>query len=332
VSHEPPLPLGEGVRTGVWLFPDAPGPRIVETIVAAEALGLGEVWLGDEGPARDPFALLASAALPTRRIRLGVAVTNPYLRHPATTAASAMTVHELSGGRMLLGIGPGGDLALKPAQVERARPLTATRRAVRIIRAVSRGEHTEGYTPAPHAMLAPDLQIYVGARGEAFNRFASEAADGAFLAGIPRSRLEATAGWARSIRAIDLAVYASAVFDQASLEAMRPRMIYALLDAPEVTRCQLGVQREAAVAAAQAIARGDDRPARELVDDRLLEELVICGSPETVGHALAERFRPLNPRSVGIALLAKDPRSVLEPAAAALAIAAAELRAPCPSA
>jgi 5,10-methylenetetrahydromethanopterin reductase len=313
------------VRTGVWFFPDTPGPRIIETIVAAEALGLSEVWLGDEGPARDQFALLAAAALRTRRIGLGVAVTNPYLRHPATTAASALTVHELSGGRMLLGIGPGGDLALKPAQVERTRPLAATRRAVRIIRAVSRGEPTEGYTPAPHAIIAPDLRIFVGARGEAFNRFASEAADGAFLAGIPRSRLEATAAWARSTRAIDLAVYGSAVFDQASLEVVRPRMIYALLDAPEATRRELGVSREAAATAALAISRGDDRPARKLVDDRLLEELVLSGAPAAVGRALAIRCRPLRPHSIGIALLAENPQSVLEPAARALAIAAGGL-------
>jgi 5,10-methylenetetrahydromethanopterin reductase len=313
------------VRTGVWFFPDAPGPRIVETIVAAEALGLGEVWLGDEGPARDPFALLAAAALPTQRIRLGIAVTNPYLRHPATTAASALTVHELSGGRMILGIGPGGELALKPAQVERIRPLAATRRAVRIIRAVSRGEPTEGYTPAPHAVVAPDLPIYVGARGEAFNRFASEAADGAFLAGIPGVRLEAAAAWARSARSIDLALYASAVFDQASLEVVRPRMIYALLDAPEATRRALGVSRAAAADAALAMARGDDRPARTLVDDRLLDELVVAGEPAAVGHALAMRFRALRPHSIGIALLAADPRRDLELAAEALAVAAAEL-------
>ena len=70
------------MRTGVWFFPDAPSASIVETIVAAEQLGLDEVWLGDEGPARDPFALLAAAAHVTRRIRLGIGVTNPYLRHP----------------------------------------------------------------------------------------------------------------------------------------------------------------------------------------------------------------------------------------------------------
>jgi 5,10-methylenetetrahydromethanopterin reductase len=314
-----------GPRTGVWFFPDAPGPRIVETIVRAEQLGLDEVWLGDEGPARDPFALLAAAACATHRIRLGVGVTNPYLRHPATTAATALTIHELSGGRMLLGIGPGGDLALKPAQVERVQPLTATRRAVRIIRAVSQGEPTEGYTPAPHAMVARDLPVFIGSRGEQFNRFASEAADGVFLAGIPRSRLVVSASWARSKRQIDLAVYASAVFDPRSLEAMRPRMLYALLDAPEATRRELGVCRADAAEAARGMAQGDDRAARKLVDDRLLAELVVYGDPTDVGHSLAERFRPLGATSIGVALLAEDPLSVLEPAAAALSVAAHEL-------
>lgn len=313
------------MRTGVWFFPDASAAAIVDTIVAAEELALDEVWLGDEGPARDPFVLLAAAARATRRIRLGVAVTNPYLRHPATTAASALTIHELSNQRMLLGIGPGGDLALGPAQVERERPLAATRRAVRIIRAVCRGEATEGYAPASHAMRAPDLPVYIGARGERFNRFASTDADGAFLGGIPRSRLATTASWARSSRSIQLAVYPAAVFDDAAREAMRPRLIYALLDAPEATRRQLGVCAEEATRAAAALAQGDPRAAAEVVNDQVLDELLVAGPPAFVGRELASRVRRLSADSLGIAMLTEDPRRVVQPAAEALAIARREL-------
>jgi 5,10-methylenetetrahydromethanopterin reductase len=317
MTHDP--------RTGVWFFPDAPSAAIVDTIAGADALGLGEVWLGDEGPGRDPFALLAAGARATRHIRLGVAVTNPYLRHPATTAASALTVHELSGGRMLLGIGPGGNLALGPAHVERVHPLAATRRAVRIIRAVSRGEGTEGYTPAPHAVVAPDLPVYVGARGEQFNRFASAAADGVFLGGIPRSRLAPTVAWARSVRPIQVAAYVAAVFDRDTLEAIRPRMIYALLDAPDVTRTQLGVCRSAAAVAAQALGQGDEAPARRLIDDRLLDELVAHGPPDQVGQHIAQRLTGLQPNSIGIAFVTDDPKAMLESAHAALSAAAREL-------
>ncbi|HEY3061995.1 MAG TPA: LLM class flavin-dependent oxidoreductase [Chloroflexota bacterium] len=314
------------VRTGVWFFPDASSGTIVETIEAAEAAGLDEIWLGDEGPGRDPFALLAAGARNTRRIKLGVGVTNPYLRHAATIASAALTIHELSNGRMVLGLGPGGDLALGPVHVQRTRPLEATREAVRIIRAVSTGQPTEGYTPTRYAVTGPDLPIFIGARGERFNRFASEAADGVFLGGIPKSRLQPTVNWAHSVRKIAVSAYPAALFDETRLEAIRPRMIYALLDAPEVTSCALGVDRKDARAAAQALAQGDPEPARRLIDDQRLDELVIHGSPQRVGEALANRLGPLQPTSIGVALLSDDPLSTIAPAAEALAIAARKLR------
>jgi 5,10-methylenetetrahydromethanopterin reductase len=313
------------IPTGVWFFPDAPSATIVETIVAAEAVGLDELWLGDEGPGRDPFALLAAGAARTRRIRLGVGVTNPYLRHPATIAAAALTIHELSGGRMILGLGPGGDLALGPVHVPRLRPLRATRDALRVIRAVSRGEALADYTPARYVATAPDLPVYIGARGEGFNRFASEAADGVFLGGIPRARLGPTVDWARSIRPIAVSAYVSALFDESKAESVRPRMIYALLDAPEATRAALGVCLEDAQQAARALGQGDPGPARSLIDDRLFDELVVHGAPEGVGAALAERLGPLQPTSIGVALLTDDPLGTLEPAAKALSIAAREM-------
>ena len=37
-------------RFGLWLFPDHPAGVLADVIVAAEAAGLDEVWLGDEGP------------------------------------------------------------------------------------------------------------------------------------------------------------------------------------------------------------------------------------------------------------------------------------------
>jgi 5,10-methylenetetrahydromethanopterin reductase len=319
------MTLSGPVPTGVWFFPDIPGPLIVETIAAAEAYGLAEVWLGDEGPARDPFALLAAAALRTSTIRLGIAVTNPYLRHPATTAASALTVHELSGGRMVLGIGPGGGLALDPAGVPRHRPLDATRNAIRIMRAVANGQATDGYSPAGHAIGAPDLPLFVGARGERFNRLASSDADGVFLGGIPRSRLAPTLGWARSVRPIDAAVYVDAVFDDASREAVRPRLIFAFVDAPEATRARFGIDLDAARDAAAALAAGDDGPARKLVDDEALDDLVLSGTPSEVGQRLAAELRPLRPTSVGLTLLTTDPMLTLERAAAALAVAREEM-------
>jgi 5,10-methylenetetrahydromethanopterin reductase len=309
----------------VWFFPDASSDVIVDAIVEAERVGLDEIWLGDEGPARDPFALLAAGARLTQRIKLGIGVTNPYLRHPAVTAASALTVDELSQGRMVLGIGPGGGIALGPAQVVRKKPLAASRRAVRIMRAVARGEATEGYSPPRHGFTGVDLPIYVGARGEQFNRFASECADGVFLGGVPRQRLGPTVAWARSVRDIDVGVYVSALFEVARLEAVRPRMIYAVLDAPEVTRNALGLTREEAQNAADALSVGDAEPARRLIDDGRLAELMVWGTPTEVGQAIAARTKDLHVTSVGCALLTDDPIGALPAAAEALRLAREEL-------
>ena len=192
------MPLG----SGVWLFPAAPAPDIVEVIQHAESLGLDEIWLGDEGPARDPLAVLAAAATRTRSIRLAVGITNAYVRHPAATAISMMTINELSGGRAILGLGVGGSIALGPLGIVPSHPLATMRNALETIRAVLTGRASQAYAPPATAMTAPDLPLFVGSRGPLINRLASRLADGAFVAGVPVSQAAEVVGWARSVRPI----------------------------------------------------------------------------------------------------------------------------------
>ena len=175
---------------------------MADVVVEAENAGLDELWLGDEGPARDPLVTLAAAAPRTTRIGLGVAVTNPYLRHPAATASAFGTLAELAPGRVVLGLGAGGGLALGPVGLDRPQPLTRVAEAVRIARAVLCGTSTEGYQVPPHAIRAPDVPIFIGARGERLNRLASDVADGVFLGGVPLPMMATTLGWARSRRPV----------------------------------------------------------------------------------------------------------------------------------
>jgi alkanesulfonate monooxygenase SsuD/methylene tetrahydromethanopterin reductase-like flavin-dependent oxidoreductase (luciferase family) len=51
---------------------------------------------------------LAGAALATRRLRIGTLVTSPNFRHPVTLAKDVMTLDDLCGGRLIVGIGSGG--------------------------------------------------------------------------------------------------------------------------------------------------------------------------------------------------------------------------------
>ena len=123
-------------RKGIWMFPNAPASQLVEAVVAAEECGLNEVWIADEGVARDPMAVLAAAAGPTETIRLAVGVTSPLLRHPGAIAATAATVDELCGGRFVLGLGVGGDKSLAPFALATDRPVGVLRQAIAVARAV----------------------------------------------------------------------------------------------------------------------------------------------------------------------------------------------------
>lgn len=182
------------MRRGIWLFPDRPAGELVDAVVAAEELGLDEVWLADEGVAREPSAVLAAAAGRTSRIRLATGITSPLLRHPGALAATIATVDELSDGRAVLGLGVGGGLALDPFGLSTATPVAVLREAIETARAVLTGVPTDAYRPPAHAMPPRGVPIWVGARGPQLVRTAARLADGVFVSGCSPEQLGAIVG------------------------------------------------------------------------------------------------------------------------------------------
>jgi 5,10-methylenetetrahydromethanopterin reductase len=202
----------DGVRTGVWLFSDAGAAELVDGIRVADRAGIDEAWVADEGVSREPVPVLAYAAADTARIQLGVGITSPLLRHPGAIGSTISTLDELSGGRARLGLGIGGALSLAPFGIEIERPIAAMREAVTIARGVIGRSACDGYDPPPHAAPARKVPIHIGARGEQMNRLASRCADGVFLSGFDLDRLDEPVAWARSVRPIEVAIYASVRF------------------------------------------------------------------------------------------------------------------------
>ena len=320
---------GSVPAVGVWVFPERPGPELVNLARHAEEIGLDELWVGDEGPARDPFAVLAAAAVVTDRIKLAIGVTNPYVRHPGAAATSMLTIHELSGGRAVLGVGAGGRMSLSPFGLRASQPVNRVREFLDVARAVATGTPAAGYSPSDVAITetaaGASLPLFVGARGPRLNRLASERADGAFVAGMPPFRYPAVVGWARSLRPIDVALYPSVAFTEEAVERHRPEMIWSLLDTPPEVREELGLDIEAVKAAAEAIRGGDPEPARTLVDDTVLERVMLAGPPSVVGRRLAQFVREHRPASIGLALIQDDLHQGVSHAAEAFAAMAAEL-------
>lgn len=300
---------------------------MVELIRHAESIGLDEIWLGDEGPARDPLAILAAAATQTRSIRLAVGVTNPYARHPAATAVSMMTINELSGGRAILGLGVGGDLALAPFGIVPTQPLATVRRAVETIRAVFEGHAQDGYAPPATATTSPDLPIFIGSRSPLINQLASRVADGAFVAGIPVAQVPDVVAWARAVRNIPIALYISAAFEPEDVERARPQMAWGLANSSDATLALTGHARAEFQTATEAIQTGDLEPARRLMSDDVLRHILVWGEPREIGARLAQLVRELRPESIGISLLQTDAHKAIDACAAAFAVMRQELHA-----
>jgi 5,10-methylenetetrahydromethanopterin reductase len=200
------------VRTGVWLYPDASARDLVDAVILADAAGIDEVWIADEGVAREPIPILTAAAEHTACVSLAIGITTPLLRHPGAVASTVATLDELSGGRAILGFGIGGNESLDPFGIEYDRPVGVMRDALRTARSVLAGRPSEYYSPPTHAAPPRPVPIFVGARGPQMNRLASREADGVFLSGFDLDRLDEPVAWARSARDIEIALFASARF------------------------------------------------------------------------------------------------------------------------
>lgn len=106
------------MRHGVCILPEYPWREAEPLWRRAEEMGFDHAWTYDhlvwaglpQAPWHSTVATLTAAAMVTERIGLGTLVSSPNFRHPVTLARDALTLGDISGGRVLLGVGAGGDL------------------------------------------------------------------------------------------------------------------------------------------------------------------------------------------------------------------------------
>jgi probable F420-dependent oxidoreductase len=108
------LPSNETTASGPRALDFA---RLVEIARNAEAAGFHSLWFPDHyfiqtGPGQhrggfEAWTLLSALAASTSRIKLGTLVLCNTFRHPAILAKQAVSLHEISNGRVILGLGAG---------------------------------------------------------------------------------------------------------------------------------------------------------------------------------------------------------------------------------
>jgi phthiodiolone/phenolphthiodiolone dimycocerosates ketoreductase len=202
--------------------------------MTAAAAGLDAYWVGDHlnalfprsiytpqylGVARlapridaslEPWTLLGHLASRNRfaRVRLGVGVTDASRRNPAVTAQAAATLHLITRGRAILGIGVGEREGNEPYGVDWSKPVARFEEAVATIRALwnSGGElvsRDSAYFPLHNALF--DLppyrgkwpEIWIAAHGPRMLRVTGRYADAWFPAATMRPK-----DYARGLEAV----------------------------------------------------------------------------------------------------------------------------------
>lgn len=136
------------------------------SIATPEYMGAGTKIVPHVDAILEPWTVLGNLAAKNKaRLRLGVAVTDASRRNPAVTAQAAATLHLLTRGRAVLGIGVGEREGNEPYGVEWNKPVARFEEAVATIRALwnSGGEpvsRESPYFPLHHAVF--DLPPYKG--------------------------------------------------------------------------------------------------------------------------------------------------------------------------
>jgi probable F420-dependent oxidoreductase len=166
---------------GVCFAPDPPPSRWVELTRLAESSGFDYAWLFDSHVLwQEVYPIFTLMAAATRSIRIGPCVTNPATRDPTVTASVLATLNQISGGRMVLGMGRGDSaqrvLGRKPVTVERMES------DCRVIRELAAGREAEvDGRPVRIKWASGELPVWIAGYGPKALRAAGRVADGVII-------------------------------------------------------------------------------------------------------------------------------------------------------
>lgn len=166
-----------------------PAAGVIELVELAEKVGFGAFWKG-ESNSTDPMVLLSAAAARTKTIKLGTAIYHIYGRSPVTLGIQSATLQDLSGGRLLLGLGVANKSIAAWHGGVFDRPLRRAREYIEIVRKVGAGERVEYegeiYQTGKRFQLSwkpthPNFPVYLAGLGPQMTKLVGKISDGVFI-------------------------------------------------------------------------------------------------------------------------------------------------------
>src|SRR3954449_12420633 len=168
---------------GVTVLPDPPHSRCVELMQLAEGNGFEYGWTYDSHILwQDAYPLLTLLAVNTERLKMGHCVTNPGTREPTVLASAYATLHDISGGRMVMGIGR-GDSARRTIGLQPVK-MAEFETACRMIRDLMNGREVEWNgkeLKLAWARTEPEIPMYVAGYGPKALAVAGRVSDGVII-------------------------------------------------------------------------------------------------------------------------------------------------------
>jgi probable F420-dependent oxidoreductase len=297
---------------GVWgHLATLPADALRPFVARVAELGYGSLWVG-EATMRDPFAQLAAVADASAPMMLGTSIVNIFGRDAMAARMGAMTLHELTGGRFVLGLGVSHVHLVEKLRGHRGhpyeRPLSRMRAYVSSYATLPyRGPTLAGPDGAPN-----EPPVLLAALRRRMLELAAAAADGALPFLVTAERV----AWMRR------------VLDEAALPT-RPRPVLAVsmacvLDedptsAREAARAWIAPYCRSVNYQASLAEQGFEPSEWEPpYADRLLDAIVAWGSPATLRERVA-RMQAAGADHVSIIPVAPDGQTEHLPVLVALA-------------
>ncbi len=299
-------------RTALFLNPGADWGAAADLARRADALGYDSLWV-THGVGRDALLALAGYAQVAPRVGLGTGIVPIYTRHPVLLAQEALTLAELTGGRLRLGLGVSHRSMMEAALgLDLGRPLEVMREYVAVLRGALGGKVT--HQGARYRVvwqsglprLPPAPPVLLAGLGPQMLELAGEIADGAVLKRSAPAHTRDVAlpairrGPPRAGRPMDgfevvAAVPAALTGDRAAGSALFKAELTRYLALPfyRAMLAQSGFRAE--------LEQYDRTPRPEAVPDRLVAGLAAVGDVASLAAFLAAH------RAAGVTLPAVRP-------------------------